>query len=183
MKDETINHRPVETDPPADWVCRYADEIGLPGRVLDLACGSGRHARWLAAAGFRVLAADRDAAALSEISHPDIAVLCVDLEDGGWPFGGEAFAGIVVTRYLFRPLLPRLAAALAPGGVLIYETFMQGNEAYGRPARAEFLLAPGELDAFARAVGLEVLAFAEGYRAAPRPAMLQSLCARRPLAG
>ena len=150
------------------------------GRVLDLACGQGRHARWLVAAGYRVLAVDRDLTGIDRLKGPALETPCMDLEAGAWPLGDETFSGIVVTRYLHRPLLPKIAAALAPGGVLIYETFMQGNEAYGRPSRPEFLLASGELRAFAQAEGLEVVDYFEGFQATPGPAMLQALCARRP---
>jgi SAM-dependent methyltransferase len=178
MKDDTVNHSASGFDLPSPWVCRHAGKIPSSGRVLDLACGQGRHSRYLAATGFRVLAVDRDPAL--RVQSTTVEFACHDLEQGVWPLGSEAFAGIVVTRYLFRPLLPRLASALAPGGVLIYETFMQGNAAFGRPARPEFLLVPGELEVFARDAGLEVLDFAEGFQATPRPAMLQSICARRP---
>lgn len=181
MNDETAVCLNCASEPPAEWVCKYAPQISGEGRVLDLACGLGRHARWLAGQGYRVLAADRDEAALAGLSRvAAIDVACVDLESGIWPFGDEAFAGIVVTRYLHRPLLPRLAEALSPGGVLIYETFMLGNEVYGRPSRPEFLLLPGELESFARQAGLEILARREGFIIQPRPAMMQAICARRP---
>ena len=170
----------MPADPPSDWVCRHAAAIQTGGRVLDLACGWGRHARWLCAAGFRVLAVDCDADVLNGLREHAIETRCLDLEASAWPLVGESFDGIVVTRYLHRPRWPHLVAALAPGGVLIYETFMQGQEALGRPSRAEFLLQPGELLARAADAGLEVLASNEGYQATPRPAFLQSICARRP---
>ena len=104
--------------------------------------------------------------------------LQADLEDGGpWPLSGERFQGIVVTNYLHRPLFPVLADSLAPGGALLYETFMLGNERYGRPSNPEFLLRPGELlDAFK---DLRVIGFEQGYAARPKPAVLQRLCAQR----
>jgi SAM-dependent methyltransferase len=148
--------------------------------VLDLACGGGRHARLLAAHGHQVLAVDRDAAALSRLQGlPGIVTAQLDLEGEHWPLAGQSFAGIVVTNYLWRPRLGDLLALLAPGGVLIYETFMIGNEAYGKPSNPEFLLQPGELRTLAAAAGLREIAFEEGYTASPKPAMRQAICAVR----
>lgn len=148
--------------------------------VLDLACGSGRHARPMAAAGYRVTAVDRDGEALAGMRDlPRIQTLCCDLEGGGWPFAEAVFDGVLVSRYLYRPLLPQLLAALRPGGLLIYETFMLGQERYGRPSNPEFLLRPWELLVWARGSGLETLDFAQGVFDIGRLAMLQRLCARR----
>lgn len=148
--------------------------------MLDLACGGGRHARLLAAHGHQVLAVDRDEAALARLQGiPGIATARLDLEGDQWPLAGQRFAGIVVTNYLWRPRLGDLLALLAPGGVLIYETFMIGNEAYGKPSNPEFLLQPGELRALAAAAGLREIAFEEGYTANPKPAMRQAICAVR----
>jgi len=148
--------------------------------VLDLACGSGRHARLLAARGYKVVAVDRDFAAISELRGvAGITALQLDLEGSDWPLAGERFAGIIVTNYLWRPRLADVCALLDRGGVLIYETFMVGNEAYGKPANPEFLLRPGELRAVASAAGLREIAFAEGYTAQPKPALRQAICAVR----
>ena len=107
-----------------------------------------------------------------------ITFVKADLEDGRpWPLAGQRFAAVVVTNYLHRPLLPAMAAALEPGGVLIYETFMRGNEKYGRPSNPDFLLRPGELLESFR--DLAVIAFEQGYAERPKPAMVQRLCARR----
>jgi len=165
---------------PSIWVARFAPLVP-PGEVLDLACGAGRHARLFAARGHSVLALDRDAAALALVG-PGIVTMQCDLEDGitAWPFGQARFAGIVVTNYLHRPLFTKLAHSLAPGGVLIYETFAIGNEAYGKPSNPAFLLAEGELLAKAASCGLRVLAFEDGYSADPKPAMVQRLCAVGP---
>jgi SAM-dependent methyltransferase len=143
------------------------------GTVLDLACGSGRHARLLAHLGYSVTAVDREPQVIESVRF-----IQADLEHGSpWPLPGERFQGIVVTNYLHRPLFPVLADALAPGGVLIYETFMLGNERYGRPSNPAFLLRPGELwQAFG---GLHVIAFEQGAVAEPKPAMIQRLCAMR----
>ena len=178
---DTVEGREIrQIDPPSPWVVRHAVLFPRDGRVLDLACGTGRHVRWLSGQGFAVLAVDVDAAALSGLqAMRGVETACHDLEQGAWPLGEDCFAGIVVSRYLHRPLLPLIARALMPGGVLIYETFMQGNARYGRPSRDDFLLAPGELPAFATRQGLEILASQEGYVDQPRPAMMQSICARR----
>lgn len=163
---------------PSAWVVRWAQALPRGARVLDLAAGSGRHARWLAGQGFVVEAVDRDAAALASLAGvPGISVRCADLEQGPWPYDGRCFDGIVVTCYLHRALFQRIEAALAPGGLLIYETFMVGQETFGRPSNPDFLLRPNELlTAFP---ALTVLAFGQGYTGSPRPAMMQRLSARR----
>ena len=165
-------------DNPSAWVARWAQAIP-PGETLDLACGGGRHARLLAALGHPVLAVDRDAAALAQAAGPGIMTLRHDFEEEGsvWPFAPGRFAGIVVTNYLHRPLFAHLAQALAPGGVLVYETFAQGNELFGKPSNPAFLLAPGELLDVALHHGLRVLAYENGVVDAPRPARVQRLCA------
>lgn len=161
------------------WVRRFAPLIAPGGRVLDLACGRGRHARWFAAAGHPVVAIDRDAAAIAALSGvAGIDARCADLEGGPWPCAGESFAGIVVVNYLWRPLLPLLLSGLDEGGVLIYETFMQGNERFGKPSNPAFLLRPGELRDAVRGC-LDIVAFEEGEVSAPRPAVVQRLCAAR----
>jgi SAM-dependent methyltransferase len=165
---------------PSAWVCRFAPLIPAGGEVLDLACGSGRHVRLLAALGHPVEAVDRDAAALSALPVlPGIAVRVADLESGPWPYSGRAFDGIVVTNYLWRPLLPSMIDALNEDGVLIYETFMLGNERFGKPSKPDFLLRPGELLALAQDRGLAVIAFEQGEVDSPRPAVIQRICARR----
>jgi len=169
--------------PPSAWVVRWAPLIRR-GEVLDLACGRGRHARLLASLGQRVTALDRDREALAALDGvPGVAAVCADLEDGSpWPFEAGRFNGIVVANYLYRPLFRRLIEALAPGGVLIYETFMAGNERFGKPSNPEFLLATGELlAAFGRE--LTVAAFEQGRVARPKAAMVQRLCALRAAAG
>jgi SAM-dependent methyltransferase len=145
--------------------------------VLDVACGNGRHARFLAARGHPVEAVDRDPACLAPLAGlPGISTRSADLEGGPWPYEGEQFAGIVVVNYLHRPLFPRLIAALAPGGAFIYETFAAGNERYGRPSNPDFLLTPGELLEVVRD-RLEVIAYEALEVTDPRPAVLQRICA------
>lgn len=165
---------------PSPWVGRFARHILAGGEVLDLACGSGRHARRLSAAGHPVLAVDRDAAALASLAAvPGVTTLAVDLEGEVWPLAGRRFAGIVVTNYLWRPRLANVLELLAPGGVLIYETFMVGNERFGKPSNPDFLLRSQELLDLARSAGLTVLAYEEGYVDQPKPALQQAICARQ----
>lgn len=168
-----------DLDAASHWVRRFAALVAPGGRVLDLACGGGRHARLFAGLGHPVEAVDRDTAALAGLSGAaGINTRCADLENGPWPYAGESFAGIVVANYLHRPLLPLLADALLPEGVLIYETFMAGNEKLGRPSNPAFLLRPDELLEFARG-RLHVVAFEQGEVSQPKPAVVQRLCAIR----
>jgi SAM-dependent methyltransferase len=148
---------------PSPWIERFAPLVPPGARVLDLACGKGRHARFFAARGQRVVAVDRDAGALAALDgDARIETRIADLEAGPWPLAGERFDAIVVANYLHRPLFAHLLAALADDGVLLYETFARGNEAFGRPSNPAFLLAPGELLALA-APALTVVAFEQGY--------------------
>jgi len=151
--------------------------------VLDLAAGAGRHTALLRDRGFRVLAADRDVSVLSQRFAGDAAVeiRSLDIEDGGgWRLGQE-FAGIVVTNYFHRPLFTAMVDALAPGGAVLYETFMLGNERFGRPSNPDFLLKPGEL-LVAFGAALSVVAFEQGIVDEPRPAAMQRIAAvKRPI--
>jgi SAM-dependent methyltransferase len=164
---------------PSEWVRRWVPQIPPGARVLDLACGSGRHTRLLARMGFSVCAVDRDSVAVASLSElPAVEVLAADLENTPWPYPGQRFGGIVVTNYLHRPLLPILVDSLDTGGVLIYETFAVGNERYGRPTNRAFLLQTGELlDAVAGR--LRVVAYEDLYVDVPKPAMVQRICAQR----
>jgi SAM-dependent methyltransferase len=162
-------------------VRRYAPLIP-GGDVLDLACGNGRHTRHLASLGHSVVAVDRDPDALALAAGPDITTSAIDLEEAGaaWPFGPARFAGIVVTNYLHRPLTAAMIASLAPNGVLIYETFADGNAQFGKPSNPDFLLKAGELLDWARDHGLRVVAFEDGVVDAPKTAMVQRICAVKP---
>lgn len=162
------------------WVRRFLPLIKSGGNVLDLACGGGRHSLLLAGHGYRVMAVDRDAGALLRIEagFPGIATRVADLEGEPWPFQGRRFDGIVVTNYLFRPLFAPLLDSLDENGVLIYETFMVGNERCGKPSNPDFLLHPDELLDVVRGK-LAVVAFEQGEVSMPRPAVVQRLCAVR----
>jgi SAM-dependent methyltransferase len=168
----------MDHDTPSAWVRRFIPLIRPGGRVLDLAAGAGRHTRFLIDMGFRVTAIDRDIARLRPLAGGTCDVHALDLEAGApesalGPLAG--FDAVVVTNYLHRPLFAPIAAALAPNGVLIYETFAVGNERFGRPCNPDFLLRPGELlEAFA---ALTIVAFEEGEVVLPRPAVVQRIAA------
>ncbi|NKJ50933.1 SAM-dependent methyltransferase [Burkholderia sp. SG-MS1] len=163
---------------PSHWVRQWAHLIAPGGAVLDVASGAGRHARFFASLGHPVTALERDAVALDTLRGERlITPLAADLEGAPWPLSADmTFAAVVVTNYLHRPLFAQLLHALAPGGVLVYETFAQGNESVGKPSNPAFLLAPGEL--LDRVRGrLRVVAFQDGFVAQPRPAYVQRICA------
>lgn len=170
----TAPHGSIE---PSQWVSRWAAMIRPGGIVLDVATGAGRHAKWLSLKGFEVEAVDRDLSAFSD-APAGVRLTQADIESGPWPYDGRRFDAIVATHYLHRPLLPRLVDSLEPGGVLIYETFAQGNERFGKPSNPAFLLAPGELLEAVRG-RLRVLAYEDLVVEVPRPAALQRIAARR----
>ena len=170
--------RPADLEVPVSpWVQRFADLVPPRSAVLDVACGHGRHLRYFRARGHPVVGVDLDVSALDDLSGDDrVEIVQADLEQGVWPFAGRTFGGVVVTNYLYRPLLPLLAAAVAPEGVLIYETFSRGNERVGRPRNPDFLLAPGELYE-AVAPFLQVVAYEQGLEHRPRLAVRQRIVA------
>jgi SAM-dependent methyltransferase len=165
--------------PVSAWVARFAPLVPKTAPMLDLACGSGRHLRHFRAHGHAVAGVDIDLQGVADLAGhdaEDVEIVQADIEARPWPFAGRRFAGIVVTNYLHRPLLPVLIDALAPGGVLIYETFGQGQQRFGRPATSGYLLQAGELLA-AVAGRLQVVAYEHGEVASPRAAVVQRLCA------
>jgi SAM-dependent methyltransferase len=170
----------AEPRPPSPWILRFAPLAPAGSPVLDLACGSGRHSRLFLARGHPVTALDRDLSGLEDIAgRRDLEVVQADLEDGSpWPLPGRRFGAVVVVNYLWRPLLPCVLESLAPDGVLLYDTFALGNEAYGRPQDPDFLLRPGELIELVRG-RLQIVAFEHGYLAEPRPMVKQRICAAR----
>src|SRR5947209_1034208 len=154
-------HRAMhDSQTPSNWVERWAHLVPKGGAVLDVACGQGRHLRYFASRGHPVTGVDRDADAIASTQGIG-ETLVADIENGPWPFAGRSFAGVVVTNYLWRPLLPAIIGCVTPGGVLIYETFAAGNETVGKPSRPDFLLAPGELLRACEA--LRVLAYEDGF--------------------
>lgn len=163
---------------PSVWVRRWLACLPAGSRIIDYACGSGRHTEYALAQGLQVLAVDRDAQAVGSL-NPGAERQVSDLEAGAWPFGHRRFDAVVVSNYLFRPRLDLLLNLVAPSGLLIYETFMIGNERFGRPANAHFLLAPNELFDAAIRAGLLPLAFEQGFEPTPKPAMRQRICAQR----
>lgn len=168
-----------ELTAPSEWVSRFASLIPAGGKVLDVACGSGRHARLLAGLGHRVEAVDRDEShMLSLRGVAGVSVRIADLEGGPWPYASQQFAGIIVCNYLHRPLFPCLLEALEQEGVLIYETFAVGNERFGKPSNPDFLLKPGELLEVVRGQ-LRVIAYEDVFVSQPKPAMVQRICAKR----
>ena len=169
---------------PSPWVERFASLVAAGAPVLDVACGGGRHTRLFLARGHPVTAVDRDVSRLEpRPGTPGLTVVEADLETGGtWPLGDARFGGVVVTNYLHRPLLPALTAAVAPGGVLIYETFAAGNERFGKPRNPDHLLRPGELLKAVRGK-LKVVAYDDLEVSDPRPAVVQRICAVNPPTG
>ena len=161
---------------PSPWVARWLRLLAPQSQVLDLACGPGRHTRLAQQAGHRVVAVDRNAEALAGLaSLPGVDVMRADLEAGDWPLPGQRFDAVIVTNYLFRPIFPELLDSVAEAGLLVYETFAQGNERFGRPSNPDFLLKPGELYEAVRGK-LRVLAYEDVFLARPAPAMVQRLC-------
>lgn len=180
-----------DTPEPSAWVTRWAHLAPARVPVLDLACGSGRHAWYFLRNGYPVTAVDRDISRVKDLEVPvdrgDFRAIEADLEDGspvfsdGGPLAGQSFGAVVVTNYLHRPLLPAIEAAVAPGGVLIYETFAIGNERFGKPSNPDFLLRSGELlSAFP---ALTLVAYENGETMQPKPAVVQRLAAVRPREG
>ena len=152
------------TQPPSLWIQKWAHLVAPQGTVLDVACGAGRHMQFMAERGHAVTGVDRSPEAI-EAARPWGHALLADIENGPWPFPDLTFDAVVVTNYLWRALLPTLLASLAPGGVLLYETFAAGNETVGKPSRADFMLQPGELLRVCQ--GLRVVAYEDGFLDGP----------------
>ena len=173
----TPQYRNMVNSAPSPWITRFAPLIS--GDVLDLACGSGRHARHFLNLGHRVTAIDRDLSGVADLQNREnLRMRQIDLEAAAEPLTADKFAGVIVTNYLWRPLLPAIVAAVADDGVLLYETFAVGNAAYGKPSNPDFLLQPGELLGAVRGQ-LQVVAYENGVVSEPRPAVIQRICAIR----
>lgn len=178
---EILIHPAAEIIEPSKWVARWLDRRH-PGRLLDLACGSGRHARWAAALGHQVLAVDRDEQALDGIrssGNDRITVRCEDLEWGPWSLAAQRFDTVVCTNYLFRPRMALMLDLLEPGGLWIHETFAVGHADYGRPRNPDFLLREGELLQWAQWANLQVIGFESGVIGLPGRAVVQRIAAVR----
>ncbi len=165
---------------PSDWIVRWSHLLAPGATVLDVACGSGRHLAWFVERGHRVTGIDRDIDQARK-NAPTAELLCADLETGTWPLNRDGlprtFGAVVVTNYLWRPLLDTIVSSVAPGGILLYETFTAGNGTLGRPSRDDFLLQPGEL--LRTCAGMDVVAYEEGYLPDP-PRLVQRIAARHP---
>lgn len=164
------------TSAPSEWITRWQHLLPTHSRVLDVACGSGRHVAYLAGLGHQVTGLDRDAAALAQLPASATAVVA-DIEKADWPLPGQQFDAVVITHYLWRPLWAQILGSVQPGGVLLYETFGQGNEAYGKPSRPDFLLAPGEL--LQVCAGWSIVAYEHGLLHQPER-VVQRIAAIKP---
>ena len=164
---------------PSAWLTRFAPLAPRGRQVLDLACGGGRHTRLFLGLGHPVTAVDLNVGHLSDLQDdPRVEIIQADLENGQpFPLAGRRFAVVAVTNYLHRPLFPFLVDAVEGGGLLLYETFAQGNEAFGRPRNPDHLLTPGELLRLVRD-RLRVLAYEDLIVETPRRAAVQRICAR-----
>jgi SAM-dependent methyltransferase len=163
--------------PAAPWITRFGPRVTPQGAVLDLACGGGRHGRWFMQRGHPVTLVDRDLSGVLDLQS-QATLIEADLEAQPWPLDHQTFAAVVVSNYLWRPLLPQIVAAVAPGGWLLYQTFAVGNERFGRPRNPDFLLQPGEL--LRACAGLKIIAYEDDEVQSPRPAMIQRIAAHRP---
>lgn len=174
---------PCTQGQPEPTIARWLAQLGpaTGAAALDVAAGRGRHSALLRQHGYDVLAIDRDPDALVALRAlgDGVTVHDADLEGAPWPLGDRRFDVVLVVNYLWRPLLGALADAVAPGGHLLYETFLVGHERFGRPRNPDFLLRSGELRTFAEGAGLEVLEFSEGEVGTPPFARRQRLLARR----
>lgn len=179
-KDNSQKAGHQSTGNPSPWVVRFADLVPSGAPVADIACGGGRHGRLFLDFGHPVLFADRDVSGVSDLAgQPGVEILQADFEGGGdWPLADRQFGAVIVTNYLWRPILPKLVSLVGPGGLLIYETFAEGNEAYGRPRNPDFLLKSGELMETVRG-HLDVIAYEQCILHCPGPAVVQHIVARR----
>ena len=179
----TSSSEPANDTPPEAWVAHFLRGVVPGGRVLDIACGTGRHTRLALALGLKVTAIDRDTSRLGALAaHPEVEIIAADLENGApFPLAGRSFGGVIVTNYLWRPILPAICATVARDGVLIAGTFARGHEKLGgRPSNPEFLLRPNELAVAAIAAGLVMMAFEQVREDHPRPRIVQRIVAVGP---
>lgn len=159
-----LPHGTAPAAAPSEWIQHFAHLLPTPAQVLDVACGNGRHAAYLASQGHQVTGIDRNAQALAQLPA-SVQAIEADIENAPWPLTGQQFDAVVVTNYLWRALWPHILGSVREGGMLIYETFAQGNEAYGKPSRPDFLLTPGEL--LQVCAGWHIVAYEHGLRSQP----------------
>lgn len=180
-RDPAMTHH-LPFSPPSPWVTRFAPLVRTGSSLLDLACGGGRHLRHFLDQGVQVTGVDIDLRGVADLEgRPGVTLVQADLEgEGGWPPALTGFDAIIVANYLHRPLLPAIMAALKPGGLLLYETFANGNQRHGRPSSPAFLLREGELLRAALGQGLQVVAFEQGEVSSPKAAIVQRLAAVKP---
>jgi SAM-dependent methyltransferase len=176
----TASRAAMHTDPqPARWITRFTPLVKPGAAILDLAAGRGRHARWFLARSHPVTAVDRDLSGLGDLrGQLQLELIEADLEGAPWPLPGRRFGAVIVTNYLWRPLFERILDSIDEDGVLLYDTYGRGNEAYGQPADPDFLLEPGELIERVRG-RMQVVAYEHGHVERPRPAIRQRICAVR----
>lgn len=171
---------PHGTSEASDWIQRWSHLAAANAQVIDIACGNGRHMKWFAELGCHSTGIDHSAEAIAAAGQFGVAIQA-DIENGPWPLMNAAqprhFDVVVVTNYLWRPLFPTLLQSLAPGGLLLYETFAIGNETVGKPARPDFLLNPGELLQLCQ--GLQIVAFEDGFLPHPER-FVQRIAAFKP---
>ncbi len=170
------------------WVARWSHLLShdvANGRVLDVACGAGRHLLHFLKKNHPVAGIDIAQSAIEIIANQlndeektRCQLIEADIENGAWPLPGEQFAGVIVTNYLWRPLMPTIAQSVATSGVLIYETFAAGNETVGKPSRPDFLLKSGELLQVCQQGGLRVIAYEDGFLSAPDRFMQRVIAVR-----
>lgn len=176
--DDARNHGPPN---PAGWVRRFIGGIKAGGDILDVACGAGRHMRLALEQGYRVTGIDIDVSKLDDLAErKDVSLIEADLEAGHpFPLRDLRYEGVIVTNYLWRPILPEIVGCVADDGLLIYETFSEGHERKGKPSNPDFLLKRNELlDAVMDK--LVVVAFEYGLRPDKQPKIVQRVAACGP---
>lgn len=163
--------------PVSPWILKYGSLIPKERPILDVACGSGRHSFYMQDLGYEVVAVDKDITAINANQfQSNISIFEADLERYLWPFSEQIFSGVIVVNYLWRPLFQNIIDSVVPGGVLLYDTFAQGNEKFGRPRNPDFLLAPEELKNLCRKK-FDIIDYFHGVTKSPEPAMRQSIAA------
>ena len=160
------------------WVRRFLPGVAKGGSILDVACGAGRHMRLALELGYTVTGIDKDLSQVEDLAaRKDVGLIEADLESGrAFPLKDMAYDGVIVTNYLWRPILADIIGCVADDGVLIYETFAAGHERHGKPCNPDFLLANNEL-LEAVLPRLCVVAYEHGLRGGKHPKIVQRIAA------